>query len=375
MTAPPTSAVDVVRIRPDGTAIMEALLHGAGPYLAPLLDVGTAANGDLLLHLPAPTARLSALLQVPGFPTRGEVVTVLVPLAEALGRLHGCGVALGSVAADQVGFDAEGAPSWAAPAMPVLRRRAGEEAFAHAVRADVDAFRVLRDGLLTRAGASITAGSGLEETVDALFRLADPVPVRLHPVAPPPEPWGPPSRLVPAAAAQEETAPASGVAAAVVAAVAVHLRSVRRRVWGAAAAVGVLFVAGVLLLPSGRADSVPTRTPMAPPSTVVATPAVVRTLGPTAAVRSLVTRRARCLTAGDEDCLRDVDAADSPALAADLVAARAGTDGVHVDPSAVRVRSAAAGTALADADGIILLAVRQPDGWRLRDVVAKPPAR
>lgn len=374
MTASKTPPVDVVRIRPDRTAVMEALLRGAGPHLDPLLDVGTAANGDLLLHLPAPIARLSVLLRVPGFPTRGEVVTVLVPLAEALGRVHGSGVALGSVAADQVRFDAEGSPSWAAPTTPVLRRREGEEVFAQAVRDDLDAFRVLRDGLLTRAGMSIAAGPGLEETVEALFRSADPVPVRPHPVAPPPEPMGTPSRLVPAAPAEEQTAPAAGFAPAV----AAQLKSVRRRVWGAAAAAGVLLVAGVLLLPSGRADSVPP--PSAPPSTVstalpstVATPGVARTLDPAAAVRALVTARARCVAAGDEGCLWTVDAVDSPAFAADLVAVRAGTDGLRVEPSAVRLRSATAGTALADANGVILLAVRQPDGWRLRDVVAKPP--
>lgn len=371
MTAPTTPAVDVIRLRPDSTATMEALLLGAGPHLDHVLDVGTAANGDLLLHLPAPAAQLSALLQIPGFPTPGEVVTVLVPLAVALGRLHGTGVALGSVAADQVRFDADGSPSWAAPTAPVLRRRMGEEAFAAAVRTDLDAFRVLRDGLLARARASITAGRSLDETVEALFRMAEPVAIRLRPVAPAPEPWGPPSRLVPAAAPPDETAPAAGFAATVVA----QLRTVRRRVWGAAAAVGVLFVAGVLLLPSGPADSAPVAEAetTATPSKAMPPPAAARTLEPAAAVRALIVSRARCLADGDAVCIRDVDAGGSPALAADLEAIRAGTDGVRIDPTTVRLRTAAAGTALADADGVILLAVRQPDGWRLRDVVAEPP--
>jgi hypothetical protein len=102
------------------------------------------------------------------------------------------------------------------------------------------------------------------------------------------------------------------------------------------------------------------------------TPVAARGLDGAHAVAALLAERDRCLAAGSAACLRRVDAAGSPVLHADLDAVRSGTDGVRVDRSRLRV-PAGGGTALATAGDATVLAVREQDGWRLRDVVAEPP--
>lgn len=72
MTPPEHAQTIELRLRPDRTRRLEALLVGAGPHLEPVLDVGTATNGDLLVVLPAPAARLPELLEAPGGLTAGR---------------------------------------------------------------------------------------------------------------------------------------------------------------------------------------------------------------------------------------------------------------------------------------------------------------
>lgn len=364
MDAPGT---EPLRLRPDRTGPLEALLVGAGEHVVPVVDVESAVNGDLVLHVPVPTARLVDLLRVPGFPTAGEAVTVLVPLAGALARLHARGVALGAIAADAVVLDGDGSPAWSAPDRPVLRRRDGEPAFAAAAREDRAAFHALVVGLLGRAGIAAPAADAVD-LEQALFAVADPEPVRLHPEPLDVDP-APPGRLVPAAAASSESRPAASVVARLVA----PLRSVRKRLWAVLAVPVVLLVAAVVLLPA-RAGAAPhrpiTSTRAASPERTASQPP--RTPTPVEAPAALVRARAGCLSRGSATCLTGVDAADSPVLVADLAALRAGTEAVPVRPERLRVRSASGGTVLAEADGVVVLAVRQPDGWRLRDVVREP---
>ena len=369
----------VLRLRPDAVEPLTARLLGAGPHLEPVLDVGRAPNGDLLVVGPVPAARLPDLVAVPGWPTAGEAVTVLVPLAQALARLHAAGVAHGGIGAAAVRFDADGAPWWTGPDAPVLRTRVGEEAYAAAVAADVAAFAGLLHALLGPAGARVPDRADLLGTASALFGIAEPAPVRLRPApASAPSPTGPPSRLLPAV----EPAPAApGGVAGRLRPVIASLRPVRRRVWLAAGAVAVLLVAVPVLLPSGRpvtplpsAAALPTsRAPTPSTAAVRATPPpVASTLGPEAALQALLAARARCLAAGSERCLAGVDAAGSPVLLADLAAVRAGTDAVRADPARLRMRSTGGGTTLADVGGVTVLAVREPGGWRLRDAAALP---
>jgi hypothetical protein len=367
----------VRRLRPDRTDCLEALLIGAGPHLVPVVDVGTAQNGDLLVVLPTPAVRLPQLLV--GGPTAGEAVTVLVPLAQALQRLHGAGVAHGSVAADAVQLDADGSPSWTAPDAPALLRRVGPAAFEERAAEDVVAFRALCGTLLDPVGLAVPDGVDLGALAVALFALAPAEPVRLRPVIPVPgAPLGPPSRLLPAAALPDpaDAPPWAGTGARVLGAFDA-LRTVRTRVWAALGGVAVLLVAAAVLLPAGSdapAESLPrparsTATSAAPPSVQP----LERTTSGREAVPVLLAQRDRCLAAASEACLRRVDAAGSPVLDADLDAVRAGSSAVRIDRARLRVPTGDGGTALATAGGATVLAVREQNGWRLRDVVAEPP--
>lgn len=365
-----------LRLRPDRTAPLEALLVGAGAHLDPVLDVGSTVNGDVLVELPAARTSLIALLAGGDRLRPGEAVTVLIPLAEALDRLHASGVAHGAAAIGAVLFDDAGSPRWAAPEQPVLARTASEGDFAAAVAADDQGFALLAAGLLD--GADVSAPQG-RPTAESLFALADPEPVRLERPRDP-LPWrsDAPQRLV-APAPPAPSSPGPQRIRGPVATAAAVLGTVRIRVWAAFAAVAVLLVAVVTLLPGDRGDAdaaarrPPTTTASAPvPASRRVDATVAAAAAPAAAVRALLAARARLLAEGDEAGLDRVDAPGSPVLHADRVAVRSGADPVRVGAGPVVIRSAAGGTALADVGGVTVLAVRQQDGWRLRDVVAPP---
>ncbi|MGT2426874.1 hypothetical protein [Amnibacterium kyonggiense] len=377
-SAPPVATVEL-RLRPDRTQRLEALLLGAGPHLEPVLDVGGAANGDLVVVLPAPAARLTDLLDAPGGLRAGEAVTVLVPLAQALHRLHRAGAAHGGVRAGAVVLDADGSPSWTAPLAPALLRAVGPAGFAERVAEDVTGFRTLCDALL--APAAVPAAPDLEQLAIRLFDVAPPEPVRLVRVGPPP-PLGPPSRLLPAV---EPAAPVPARTDGRIAALAAPLRTVRARTWAALGAVAVLLAAAAVLLPSGGPAPAATPGPAieAPsasmsasasprPTPTAATEVAPASTGPADALRRLLAERARCLDRGSASCLRRVDAAASPVLVADLAAVRAGVDGARLDAAHLAVAASGA-TALGTAGRGTALAIRDRDGWRLRDVVAEPP--
>jgi hypothetical protein len=368
-TAP--AATTVLRLRPDRPQRLEALLLGAGPHLEPVLDVGGAANGDLLVVLPVPAVRLPTLLEAPGGLTAGEAVTVLVPLAEALQRLHLAGVAHGGVRAAAVILDEDGSPAWTAPVSPTLARSAGESRFRERVEEDVAAYRALAAALLAPSGARLPDSAELPGLAEALFRVAQPEPVRL--VRPAQAPVvGTPARLLPAV---EHAAPEPDPRRAVLDAVRAQLGTVRPRVWAGLGAVVVLLAGALTLLPGG--DAAPAAVPSPTSARAVASapspsPVAGRSKEAGAAIAALLAARNRCLDAGSESCLRRVDAAGSPVLDADLVAARAGADAVRVDAAGLRVR-AAGGTALGTTAGATVLAIRDRNEWRLRDVVAERP--
>lgn len=364
-------ATTVLRLRPDRPQRLEALLLGAGPHLEAVLDVGSAANGDLLLVLPAPAARLPALLEAPGGLRQGEAVTVLVPLVQALLRLHDAGVAHGGIRAAAVVLDADGSPAWTAPVSPTLLRAAGETRFRERVTEDVAGLRALGSALLAPAGLRMPEGDDLAALAEGLFRLAQPEPVRLVRPMTSPEP-GPPARLLPAVPAVD---PAPERPRALVATFRAQLRTVRPRVWAGLGAVGALLVGALTLLPSGE------RAPAAVPSPSAThriapsgspKPVAGRSVDAATAVAALLAARDRCLDAGSAACLRGVDAAGSPVLEADLHAVDAGAEAARVDRAALHV-TAAGGTALATSGKATVLAVRDRNDWRLRDVVAEPP--
>lgn len=377
MTATDLLETTTLRVRPDRTGPLEGLIAAAGPHLVGVLDVGTAANGDLLIVLPAPAARLPELQTSPGGLTAGEAVTVLVPLAQALHRMHEQGVAHGGIGAPAVVLDADGSPAWAAPESPTLLRRSGPVRFEDSVTADMAAFRGLCAALLDPVGVRMPEGDRPDVLARALFAVAPAEPVRLvRPV----ESWlvTTPARLLPAlpSAAAPAAADRLGRLPGVVLAMA---RTVRARVWLAFGAVTVLLVGALLVLPSGddgRPAAAADRPAPSPSVTVVPTAQDVaaRSLDGRRAIPALLAERERCLASGSDPCLRRVDAAGSPVLQADIDAITAGTDGVRVDRAKLKVPAGDSGTALGTSAEATVLAVREQNGWRLRDVVGAPPA-
>jgi hypothetical protein len=373
MTAIDVQAGALLRLRPDRTEPLEALLAGAGPHLVEVLDVGSAANGDLLVELREPAVRLVELLLAPGGLTAGEAVTVLVPLAQALQRMHEQGVAHGGVGVAAVQLDRDGSPAWAVPEEPALLRRIGPTAFGERAASEVAAFRALCGTLLGPIGVPVPDGHDLGALAGALYAVAPAEPVRLERQT---DPWpsAAPARLVPAARVDHEAV--AGVARRLPAAALQALRSVRVRVWVAFGAAAALLVAALVLLPSGddgrpAATSVATSARMPTPRpTVVA----ARALAGPAAVAALLAERDRCLAAADPACLSRVDAVGSPVLQADLAAVDAGVEAVRIDRSRLKTSTTGGGTALGTAGKATVLAVREQNGWRLRDVVAEPPA-
>lgn len=363
-----TAPTKTRRVRADEPDLLEGLLTGAGAHVEPLLDVGTTAGGDLLLVVPRPAARLPDLLEAAGWPSPGEAVTVLVPLVQALQRLHAAGVAVGGADASAVVLDAAGSPAWRLR-HPVLLRRAGPIAFSAAADRDRESLARLAEGMAGRAGVPLRAeGLAPGELVAALFDAADPLPVRLGPRPA----WGEegPSRLV---------APAPPVAAGPsrrLQAVRESLARVRRRTWGLAGAVAVALVLALVLLPTTRsADAAgPSAAAGSGSPAPVPTPAVVvpRALPADRAVPRLLAARAACFAAGAAACLDRVAVPGSPLRAADRAALTAGTDPV-LPRGPVEVLSEGGGTVVARVGPAVVVATRQPDGWRLRDVVAEPP--
>jgi hypothetical protein len=68
-----------------------------------------------------------------------------------------------------------------------------------------------------------------------------------------------------------------------------------------------------------------------------------------------------------------VEAVDSPVLDADLRAVQAGVEAVRIDRTRLRITAVSGATALATAGEATVLAIRDRNDWRLRDVVAEPP--
>ncbi|MCU1473702.1 MAG: hypothetical protein JWQ92_1770, partial [Amnibacterium sp.] len=85
--------------------------------------------------------------------------------------------------------------------------------------------------------------------------------------------------------------------------------------------------------------------------------------------------RARCLADGSSRCLDVVDAPGSPVDGSDRAALAAGVEAV-LPPAATPVLLKASGaTAVLAVGEHTVLEIREPGGWRLRDVIAPTPAR
>jgi hypothetical protein len=379
-----------------GEAALDAWLRADGDHVQRVLDLGTAPNGDLVVVVPdVPIALVDLVAAAPL--DAGEALTVLIPIAEAVAALHEAGAAHGALGASAIGLTASGSPVLLMPRTATTASADRGDAQAADRRALAAlAARLLPPPVPQQVLAALErdpAGSAVE----LLFALAEPGPVLLH-RSPEGGAGGPlmPARLL----APVRAAPAEGAGrpprSARRAAVALAGRAVRgaagvrRRVWIAAGTALAGFVAALVLLPAHdavvRADPVPPvsvapvvpSTPRAAPRAAPATPApsaVPGSMDPARAAAALLGARARCLADRSSRCLDVVDAPGSPVDGADRAALVAGVEAVRPPAVApVLVRASGATAVLAVGEHTVL-EIREPGGWRLRDVIAPTPTR
>lgn len=168
------AGVEVHRARAGGDARLareaEAVLRCAHPQLVPVLDVATD-GGAVLVRPLLPNDLADWLVQRAG-PEPGEAVTVLAPVAQALGSLHDGGAAVGGFVAADVRIDADGMPLLLATGAAVETDHATEawRSASARVAADVASWRQLAVATLEACGAALppSAAAALQEA-----RLAD----------------------------------------------------------------------------------------------------------------------------------------------------------------------------------------------------------
>ncbi|WP_148234344.1 hypothetical protein [Cellulomonas flavigena] len=383
------------------------------PHLARVLAVEPLDAGRVALvceHVPGPT--LAAVRAARPPLADGEVVTVAVPVAQALAALHATGLAHGAVGADRVVVRPGG--------VPVLVDLRGSLRGLGTATGDVHRLVASLLGLMPPLDAHLAAGledavrlrDALEallrgratpqDVVDAVFAVATPEPVQV------PEP----DELAGAAVALGTGR--SGLPRPAAPAPVVPRRAPRRRPWVAVAAglaVVLAVVAGALLvraLPDrpARAAVATASSPTPGPAADDAT-RLTDQGDPAAAAAALTRLRAAALAAADAAGVAGLEVPGSPAHVADadLVARLAGarSEGLVAEVSAVRatgttpegdvrvevtsttsahVRVASSGertdVPAGEARTVELVLRWTPEGWRVQDVrepdVASPAA-
>lgn len=163
------AGVEVHRARAGGDATLaweaEAVLRCGHPQLVPVLDVATD-GGAVLVRPLLPNHLADWLVQRAG-PEPGEAVTVLAPVAQALGSLHDGGAAVGGFVAADVRIDADGMPLLLATGAAVETDRVTEawRTASSRVAADVASWRLLAEATLEACGAALppSAEAALQE--------------------------------------------------------------------------------------------------------------------------------------------------------------------------------------------------------------------
>ena len=366
-------------------AEIEALSRAAGEHVVRVLDVTSTPDGAPALLLSRHAAgSLARLLGDRDRLEAGEAITILAPLAAALGRMHEAGVAHGSIGPGSVLFDGSGSPALGcfgrATLFPPGLHPAALEA-QQAVLADILAFGALAAALLEGAGASALAhrarteaapGAWLRGFADSLFDLAEPLPVDLRPRAE--VDYVPfPARVIPASPVVPP--PAEPPRPDLVSRARTLLGGVRRPVWVVAGASLVALVIALVAIPQERTTATVRPSASAPPP--VARPGPVTEDDPVAAALVLVETRDRCIRDLSIECLGDVGQRNSSALDADRELVAAVIDGdaaavvVDVDPALVRLVQRLGDSALVslgpDSEPASILLVKGEAGWRIRD--------
>ncbi len=340
---------------------VEALSRGTGKHTLELLDLTTAPNGAPALILArCASGSVGRLIRMRPELRLGEAITILAPLAAAVGRLHAAGVTHGSIRPDAVLFDAAHTPTLACfgssrlflPGMSSAGRDA-EPAFS----VDLGSMKQLAVTILDRVRDDATAvtvewlrasepthDDWLDTLGERLFAMGEPCAVSLDPHIDPPSPVLP-SRLLraePVVSAQAVTIvaglavpdfvarmlPPQFMEAGAVAKVRGALSRVRPRFWVAAGSVVAALLAAVVLVPQGPSEAVSSAQGSASPaSPQPETASATRGDDPVAAAVELLAARNRCIQSMSVLCLDGVVQPDSAAAAADRVLVRDIQDG------------------------------------------------
>jgi hypothetical protein len=154
-----------------------ALAQGVDhPHLARLLEVRQTEREWLLFSQYVAAGTLTGLLQRRGPLSLGELVTLISPLAQALGALHRAGLTHGHLGAGDVMFDADGRPVLTDAGLRLLIPTAGV-----APADDLTALAALAleaGGDLRTFPFALFDGDG-EEVGQRVLRLATPEPINL----------------------------------------------------------------------------------------------------------------------------------------------------------------------------------------------------
>jgi eukaryotic-like serine/threonine-protein kinase len=391
---------------------IEALSRAAGDHAVKLLDLTGGIDGTPALILERVAGgSLGRLLRDRVSLRQGEAITILVPLARTLRRLHDNGVVHGGLRLEAVAFNVAGAPVLTCfgsagliePRMPPARLEQEE-----GVIRDLDDFARLARAVLDRLPLPVSLpGPGpdwLERVEQVLFDLGAPEAVRLRPDGP--TELAPPARILTAPPVPEPEVRARGGLMGLAlpdwldgdglgesvrrwaGRARRAVRAVRARAWIALGAVVGALVLAAVLIPSSPPDAtaVPAAQPSLGPTQAANTGAgddLVLGDDPLVALPELLALRERCIRDLSVLCLDDVDQQGSAALAEDQLLVRSlqqgaeQADTLRVTASDLTLEERLGDSALvslgdvSDSEPASLLMMRGEAGWRIRDYLER----
>jgi hypothetical protein len=406
------------------TAELDALARADSPHLVRLLDVTTVDGRPAPILQRLDPRGLPARIATGRPLSRGEVVTILAPVAEALDGLHSAGVSHGSVGIGSILLDDRGAPVLACfgAARPFADAPSPARLDAEpSVLRDRDDLRRVAVGVAESIGgpaaAELAQWVRVEEPdparlADQLYGFAPGAPVEFDPLAAAHEPTAPrlprPSEEEAVAASATpsasetarvwalpawieraiEQSPLAGVRERLVPALA----RVRRPVWAAGGAGLAALVLAVSLLGTGSAPGTASATgapsptgpdqQQRPVSTASAAPTDLPTEvaaeDPLVAAAALLDRRQLCFDDLSAECIDEVDQLDSAgweadrAMIADLRAAQTSEPNARLAGAELTLVQRLGDSAIVAATkaGMTVLLVRTEGRWWIRDLMA-----
>ncbi len=408
---------------------LHALTTAAGPHVVSVLDISTGIDGSPVLVLERVSGRsLASLLAARGTLSIGEAITVLVPLAGAVGRIRAAGIAHTRIGPGSVFFTNDGAPvlacfggSAVTKATNSLQREASD-----ALGADLADFRDVARVVVLAAHGSATDPALMQlmqwmdaaplddgfvdELIARLFEVGTPEPVQLSAevVAPAPDVRTGLQQARRRAGSHDSTLGRSAIGALtgalarldrlpdLVARAKEIIAPVRARFWVIGLGALATMVLALVVVPQNPSDAISGATPSpassaTPTSTRTPIPSIsepdnaadVTGDDPAAALDALLAVRDECIRSASILCLDGVGQVGSAALAEDqerirsLQGAPDSIEEVQVatipdTPREFQIEEQLGGAALVTVTGsnsepASVLMIRSEAGWRIRD--------